>query len=583
MARLTVNTGGLPFGDIRDGGKYYVDKTLLIKDILDMDDRGVYLFARPRRFGKTTNISMLDAFFNIEYKGNNWFDGLEISNHHEYDPYRNAFPVIHLDFQNTTATTFDMFLNMVRKEILRAYKRHRYLLEGNLLPDERRIFEELAMRDMPEDDLSDSVKLLSEMLYRYHGVKVIVLIDEYDRAVTHAFDTELLANVIRFMGNLMSSTLKGNLCLQMAYVTGVMQLAKAGMFSGMNNINVDSVLSTMSDERFGFTEAEVRNILDYYGHADKLGEVMEWYDGYRFGSADVYNPYSVMMYVSKGFVPGSYWADVGGIKPMVWMFGHMDPKGLGIATTLFGGSSEAVKLRDSMTYDDLRLSKAENLYTLMVLSGYCRAEPDGGKYRITIPNKEVRGILDSMLEEAVTIPDTLFERFNRAVAEGDADSIASAVQCVLDDSSYYEELEDERSFELIVLTMLHGQVQNYDIRAQPERGNGRADIILTPRSGDVVPIIIELKVSASEDSMDGTLDEALQQIHDRKYYMGMSGRVVLIGMAFFRKTAACRTEILDLRAPPKMSRRSGQHPQARRGCAVRCTGRSGLGINTASP
>ncbi|MDO5852917.1 MAG: AAA family ATPase [Thermoplasmata archaeon] len=550
MARLTVNTGGLPFGDIRDGGKYYVDKTLLIKDILDKDDRGVYLFARPRRFGKTTNISMLDAFFNLEYKGNKWFDGLEISDYREYDAYRNAFPVIHLDFQNTTATTFDMFLNMVRKEILRAYKRHLYLLEGDLLPDERRIFEELATRDMPEDDLSDSVKLLSEMLYRHHGVKVIILIDEYDRAVAHAFDTELLENVIRFMGNLMSSALKGNLCLQMAYVTGVMQLAKAGMFSGLNNICVDSVLSTMSDERFGFTESEVRGILDYYGHADRLDEVMEWYDGYRFGNADVYNPYSVMMYVSKGFVPGEYWADTGGIKPLVWMLGHMDPKGLGIATTLFGGSSEAVKLRDSMTYDDHRLSKAENLYTLMVLSGYCRAEPAGDEYTITIPNKEVRSILDRMLDEAVAIPDTIFERFNRAVAEGDADSIASAVQCVLEDSSYYEDLKDERSFELIVLTMLHGQNSRYDIKAQREYGNGRVDIVMIPKRADAVPVIMELKLSPPEGSMDQTLGEALGQIHDRKYYMGMSGRVVLIGMAFFKKTAACRTEVLHLRVPP---------------------------------
>ncbi|MDO5861733.1 MAG: AAA family ATPase [Thermoplasmata archaeon] len=450
---------------MRDGGKYYVDKTLLVKDILDRDDGGIYLYVRPRRFGKTTNISMLNAFFNVEYKGNTWFEGLEISEYPEYDGYRNAFPVIHLDLQNTTASTYGMFLNKVRKEILRAYKVHRYLLEGDLLSDERRIFEELATRDMPEEDLSDSVKLLSEMLYRHHGSRVVVLIDEYDRAVTDSFDTQLQGDIIRFMGSLLSATLKGNDSLQMAYVTGVMQLAKAGMFSGLNNISVDSVLSTMSGERFGFTEAEVRSILDYYGHGDKLGEVMEWYDGYRFGNVDVYNPYSVMTYVSKGFIPGSYWADTGGIKPLVWMFGHMDLRGLGIATTLFGGSPETVTLRDSMTYGDLRLSKAENLYTLMVLSGYCRTEPAGDEYTISIPNKEVRGILERMLDEAVAIPDTIFERFNRAVAEGDADSIASAVQCVLEDSSYYEELEDERSFELIVLTMLHGQISRYDIKA----------------------------------------------------------------------------------------------------------------------
>ncbi|MDO5861889.1 MAG: AAA family ATPase [Thermoplasmata archaeon] len=546
MSRKLVDTSGLPFRELRGEGMYYVDKTLLIKDILDRNPRGKFLFVRPRRFGKSTNISMLDAFFNEKYSGNTWFEGLKISDYPEYDVYRNAFPVIHIDFQNTVSTTYDMFLDKIRGEVLRAYEDHRYLLDGDLTAGQRRTFEELSNGSIAEGELSGSLKVLSEMLRSHHGKNVVVLMDEYDRAVTNAFDTDLQGRMICFMGDLMTAVLKGNDCIQMAYVTGVMQLAKAGMFSGLNNVTVDSVFSTMSDDRFGFTEEEVGDLLDHYGRRDRMDEVRTWYDGYRFGNARVYNPYSVMMYVSEGFVPDDYWASTGGTKPLEWMLGHMDIDGLGIAATLFDGTPETVRLKRKLTYDDLKLTRVEDLYTLMVMTGYCRAEPDGSRYSIGLPNREVQNIVGEMLSDTVSLSSGLFEEFCEAVRTGDSDAVASSLRKVLEDASYYEKLDDERSYELVVLTMLHGLHGAYAIRSQPECGRGRADLVLTPRAAGGATVIMELKVAPSEEAVDSSLDAALGQIHDRRYYMGMSGRVVLIGLAFSGKAVGCRSEVLVL-------------------------------------
>lgn len=284
-----VSTSGLAFQDIRSDDRFYIDKSLLIKDILDTDDRGVYLYTRPRRFGKTVNITMLDAFFNIEYRGNNWFEGLTISGFPEYDHYRNAYPIIYIDLKDLIppegSWDFGFFLSRIRMTLYNTFDRFRYLLDSDKVhEEEKRMFRSIMDLSLSEEYLGNSVRMLCQMLERHHGRRAIVLIDEYDRAITNSFDTEIQRQVIGFFGDLLSSTLKGNRSLQMAYVTGVMQVAKAGMFSGLNNISVNDVFSTMSDERFGFTDSEVMYILDYFGHPDKFEEVRTWYDGYLFGN-----------------------------------------------------------------------------------------------------------------------------------------------------------------------------------------------------------------------------------------------------------------------------------------------------------
>lgn len=274
--------------------KYYVDKTLLIDDILRSGDRNIYLFTRPRRFGKTTNLSMLDAFFNLRYKGNTWFDGLAISDHHEYDGYRNAFPVVNLDLKDTVSPGGRSFMDRMRSVIANAYLEHGYLLDSGLNDRDAGRFRKVLDGDVGDAYVQDCIPDLCRLLESYHGQKVILLIDEYDRAVADSFGDDSHRRIMDTLGPILSSALKGNHHLQMAYVTGIMQIAEESMFSNLNNLFVDNVLSTISDERFGFTGSEVRELLDYYGRSDEFDIVREWYDGYRFGDAEVYNPYSIM-------------------------------------------------------------------------------------------------------------------------------------------------------------------------------------------------------------------------------------------------------------------------------------------------
>ena len=304
---MQVSTGGLAFQDIRECGKYYVDKSLLIKDILDADDSGVFLYTRPRRFGKTTNITMLDAFFNIEYSGNGWFDGLKIMDHPEYGHYMNAFPVVFLRLSTASSESFSEFLSSMRMIIVREFERHPSVMEpGFMTPSERHLYETLSDDTAVPNRVATSVAVLCDMLRRSSGRNVVILIDEYDKALTNSFGMPHQDEIARFMTDFMNATIKENRSRQMAYITGVTQVAKAGFFSGANNLWVDNIFNTRSGERFGFTDAEVRDILSYYGHPERFDEVRDWYDGYRFGDVEVYNPFSVMMYVSKGFVPDSY-------------------------------------------------------------------------------------------------------------------------------------------------------------------------------------------------------------------------------------------------------------------------------------
>lgn len=545
-SRMQINTGGLSFSQVRENGKYYVDKTLLIKDILDQDDRGVYLFTRPRRFGKTTNLSMLDAFFNIEYRGNTWFDGLAISGYPEYERYRNAYPVIHLDLKDAASPTFDDFLDAVNTSVIDAMAPFTDMLEtGSLGRADSVAYERICTRSASREELKSSLRMLSRVVSKLYGSRAVILIDEYDRAVTNAFGTECQRPVIDFLGGLMSSALKSNGDLQMAYVTGVMQIAKAGMFSGLNNLTEYSVFTERSDERFGFTESEVGAILDYYGHPEKMDEVRRWYDGYRFGDAEVYNPFSVMSYASMGFVPRDYWANTGGDRALRWMLRRVDMRMAGPFTNILNGSSEIYRIRESMTYDDLLLASAEDVVSLMVMSGYLKAVPVGdGMYRVSLPNREVLGSIESLLYKQV-VSNEPFSMFNTAVLDGNPDGMASALQSILCDASYFD-LRDEASYELLLLTIMHGMLGGYRVASQRESGNGRVDLILEPRSGDAAPIIMELKVSDSEDDLPADAEAGLRQIHERKYYLGMKGTVILVGISFWGKVPYAKTEVLEL-------------------------------------
>ena len=529
-----IDTCGLSFPDIRDDDKYYVDKTLLIKDILDGNPRGVYLFTRPRRFGKTTNLSMLNAFFNIKYKGNTWFDGLEISKYPEYEKYKNAFPVLYLNLKGTDAPNYDAFLAAMQSAVLDSLKKHLYLLDyDKVTKDEQLLFDALFTGTASYEQLRTSVVKITEILERYHGRKVVVLIDEYDRAVSDAFGTESHKPMMEFLGVFLSPILKNNESLQMAYITGIMQITKESIFSGLNNLKVNNVFSVESDERFGFTESEVKELLSYYGNPEKFVEAKEWYDGYRFGDADVYNPFSIMNYVSDRFRPQRFWVNSGSDAPIKWLLRRTDMKCFAEILSLVNDESVIASIEPALTYSEL--GPNDSLYSLMVMSGYLKAVPVGdGLCSISIPNKEILGIVGNIAKNISPIDDRKFKLFVNSVLDCDAEGMTRHLQDILSVGSYYN-LSTELHYEAVVMTVLYSIISQYDVRSEYEEGNGRVDIIMKPKHEGTIPLIIELKKTDSEDKLESESKAAINQIHDQKYYLNMHGKVILVGIAFWGK------------------------------------------------
>ena len=404
-----IDLGGVSFAEIREKDKHYVDKTLLIKDILGTDDRGAYLFTRPRRFGKSMNLSMLDAFLNMRYKGNTWFDGLAISDHPEFESYKNAFSVIHLDLGVADADDFDEFLGGMRKAVAKAFRPHRYLLEwADLSNTMRSLFEIFDSETMPlsRDMLKYSVNRLFFALAQYHGRPPVILIDEYDRAVSNAFGEESHKEMMSFLAKFMYASVKGNPYREMVYVTGMTRIAKQSISYEMNNFVVNDVFSERSDERFGFTESEVKNILEDYGYGDRFDVAKTWYGGFRFGDAEVYNPYSIMCFVDQGCEPKTYRTDEDRNALIRTTLKSITSKKYAEIMKMVDGGSVMSDLIEAFPYEAIEMP-GQPLYSLMVMSGYLGAVPTNetdifgdSLFRLSVPNEEVRELVGRLMDDS---------------------------------------------------------------------------------------------------------------------------------------------------------------------------------------
>ncbi len=535
-----IDTGGLSFAELRKEDKYYVDKTLLIKDVLDSNNRGVYLFTRPRRFGKTTNLTMLDAFFNINYKGNTWFDGLEISKHPEFEKYKSAFPVVYIDLKDTRADTYEEYIQKLRTALRILFDRHRYLLDSECMhDDDRMIFNRVLLKTTETGEIQDCIPFLCRKLETHHGRKVVVLIDEYDRAVSDAFGTESHQPIMHLLGDIMSAALKSNDSLQIAYVTGIMQITKQSIFSGANNFKVNNIFSKKSDERFGFTEAEVKRILEESGHPDKFGLAKEWYDGYCFGNAEVYNPFSIMNFVSEDCSESDYWADSGKDILIKDMLKSITTDTYADIMSLATGGSIKSNLIATFPYEAIRKSGTP-LYSLMAMSGYLKAIPtdetdlEGNKlFEISLPNEEVRRIVSKMMKAVYPLDTSDFSTFCKAILDEDAKQMEKVLVRVMNGASYIN--LNEATYAAVIMTLTHSLSKTYRVKLEVPEGKGRVDIEFYPKVSDIPPMIFELKVADEEKDLDAKVAEAFKQIHDREYYNGMEGRIILVGMAFWNK------------------------------------------------
>ena len=533
------------FKAIRDKGGYYVDKSALI-DSLIKEEKKVCLFTRPRRFGKTLNLSMLDAYFNKDYAGCSWFDDLCISELRPDDPEKNTHLVILLGMKDLKASTFEAFLDGMRQKISELCKSFAQLGESRRQdPDDRAIFRRLKSGAASEADLKYSLTNIMRMLMVEHDSKAVLLIDEYDNAVNEAGSEDMRKKVLEFMSVFLSSALKSNSSLAFAVVTGVMQIAKASIFSGLNNLYVNSVFDEGFDEYWGFTENEVHKLCADFGDESRFEEAREWYDGYRFGSADVYNPWSVLNYVDSGFKAKSYWSNTATNSFLDRLFRRADMSSMERLIDLEGNGIRE-RLKTSISYEEADIFE-DSLYTVMAMTGYLKVVPEENDvFRLSIPNSEIRILMVARMESLVRFDSGFYQDFCNAVLEGRIDDIETILGKILRQGSYWN-LKDEVSYELVIMTILYGIAGSYDVSTESEAGNGRVDIILEPKHPGIVPIIIELKKSAEEKDLEADARAGLRQIHEKRYYLGMKGTVLLYGISFLGKIPFIAHERFEIR------------------------------------
>ncbi len=529
------------FKTVRSEDYYFADKSMLIGQMLDQFRNGVFLYTRPRRFGKSMNLSMIDAFFNIKYRGNTWFDGLEISKHREYDRYKNAFPVVNIDFKGTGASDIQSYLRSVNNDVIKAFKEHPDILSWDkLTKDEEKLIDDLLMKKIVPEDLADSVAVLCGILERYYGSKAIVLIDEYDDAVNGIKDADLRQKIIVFLGTLLSSALKGNSSLQFGVVTGILQITKENIFSKVNNFYVNNVLSERYDEMFGFTDREVKQICADYGHPEKYEEAKEWYDGYRFGGADIYNPWSILNYVSEGFRAQPYWLHTGKSDIILDLISKDDTKLIDDLKILGSGGTVSENVAAKLTFGDL--NKRSSVYSLMVVSGYLKAVPGVVNYRLSIPNKELFEVFLYAVANDVFGDDEneglvagYLAEFSKAVMSNNTEAMKKSLTNIFKGNVSSRVLISENSYQAFITALLMCLFGNYDVKADYENGRGFSDIMMLKKKGSGPNVVIELKKSADDRHLERDAKAALEQIKDRDYAYGLRGYTILYGISFSHK------------------------------------------------
>ena len=518
------------FREIREEGFYYVDKTGLITELLQNWGK-VNLFTRPRRFGKSLNMSMLKYFFEI---GSDpaLFEGLEISKEKQLcEEYMGKFPVISISLKGINAGCYETARAMAVKTINEEASRFQYLLDDECLtPDEKETFSMLLKRNMDDAALFGSLRDLSRLLRKHHGRKVVLLIDEYDVPLAKAFEQGYYDQMIVLIRNMFEQGLKTNGNLFMAVLTGCMRVSKESIFTGLNNLRVLSIADVEFEEHFGFTDREVRDLLDYYEMNEHYEQIREWYDGYRFGSVDVYCPWDVICCCGKirsnpKAQPQNYWCNTSS-NDAVRRFIEMADVG---ATKmeiekLVAGEEITKEIRQELTYQDM-YSTIENLWSLLFTTGYLtqRGEPDGRRFHLVIPNKEIREIFEmqivDLFKEYVKKDGETLDRFCEALKNGETESIQRQFQAYLRKTisirdTFVKKNMKENFYHGILLGIL-GFKASWNVFSNRETGDGYSDLLITIPD-EAIGIVIEMKY-ADDGNLDAACKKVLEQIEGNHY------------------------------------------------------------------
>ena len=529
METRRIPIGISDYKEVIDEGFYYVDKTDFIRELLENGSK-ITLLPRPRRFGKTLNLSMLRYFFE-KTDGNVFrplFDGKRIREWKDFDKHQGQYPVIMLTLKDCKADTFDKALELVASELQKEFFRHKYLLDSPVMDSTYRpIFQSLLEGNPGEVRMQRSLLLLSELLTAHWGMPPLVLLDEYDTPIHVSFDKGYYDRMIVFMRNFMSMVFKDNTSVFRGVITGILRVSKESIFSGLNNIDVDTLLDRPMCTAFGFTQVDVDTLLDSYSLGDQKSEVKHWYNGYLFGNEVVYNPWSVLNYINKGGVFAPYWVNTGSDV----LLRHLIAEGpsqvrKGIETLVQGGSLCSV-INDKLAFPDL-LSSASNIWSFMLFSGYLKASegrmtPDHlMSYTLGVPNTEVSTVFSTIIRGWINdgpVKNDRLEMMLQALDENDIEAFEEILnEFVVNTLSYYDTngRDPEKVYQAFLLGMLvsHG---SYKVSSNRESGLGRYDILMCPVDVSRRGYIMELKRLRMSSTVETTLDTALQQIKDKRY------------------------------------------------------------------
>lgn len=537
---------------------YYVDKTLLIRDFLDRKPL-VSLFTRPRRFGKTLNMDMLRVFFEIskENTGKHFEDKAIWKCGEEYRSHQGKYPVIFLTFKDVKFDTWETTIDKIKGLLQEEYGRHQELLASDKLSAyEKEYFRKILDSSANEVELTSALERLSKMLTSHYGKAPIIIIDEYDTPIQEGYAKDFYEEIIGFMRNFFSGAFKDNKNLSYGFLTGILRIAQESIFSGLNNLTVNSVMDEEYDRYFGFTEDEVEQMLDYYGVSEKEAELKEWYDGYLFGKEEIYNPWSVINYISKGCIPQAYWVNTGKNEVLEDVLKVATDDITERLYSLLQGERVIARIDQNVVYRSLTEEPA-NIYSLLLVAGYLKTptkELQGdGSYlcEVSIPNKEIAAVYKneilSHLLQIGAISRTTANKIAESLYANDDRKLQGAIAEYMDKAISFYDAGTESFYHGLMLGLIALMDNRYKIKSNRESGDGRYDISMFPKEERNPGIIMELKwkKALSTEELDRLSEDAFAQIEDMRYDSEMKEEgikeILKFGIAFTGKKVCIKT------------------------------------------
>lgn len=536
------------FKELREN-YYFIDKTDFIRQLID-DHSKVTLITRPRRFGKTLTMSMLEYFFSIDKKeeSKDLFHGLAVeAADPSYMEHRGMYPVIFISLKDGQSSSWEQMLNFFRLFLRRLYLQYAYLIKADRLDAcMKEDYYRIVNRQADQTEMAFALTRLMEMMQAYYGQPVILLLDEYDVPIQYAWDHGYYDQCIGFMRQFLSSALKTNRALDFAVLTGVLRVSKESIFSGLNNLSVCSVLSRKYSNILGFTPAETVAMAEDLGVEKKLPELRQWYDGYRFGTDDIYNPWSVINYIDNECTPMPYWVHTSGNYILKHLLSHADCLRIKELQGLLEGKTVTVSLNETVMYDQIE-KDASALYTLLLTTGYLTIESVSpttyNRYSLRIPNEEIKQVYSQEILNTIAVGadrntfDTLFDALFSGQEREFEDQLQ---QILLRFASTYDTANKESFYHgfMLGISALFLDKQ-YIVESNRESGYGRFDIAIFPKDTQRAGVILEFKAADRTESLEKQADEALRQIQDKQYEVEFAKRGIAsvwkYGIAFCGK------------------------------------------------